>query len=134
MEELIQGQRDPELKSAYAEMLEGCLAHPDQWQWYAAWTISRSDGLFLDDLCFKGRSPDGSVEIGYGLSEGYWGQGYATEAVTAAVEWALCQPGVLRVEAETAPENIASQRVLAKCGFRPTGTSGTEGPRFVREP
>ncbi len=27
----------------------------------------------------------------------------------------------------------ASQRVLAKCGFVPTGTVGEEGPRFVRE-
>lgn len=37
------------------------------------------------------------------------------------------------VEAETAPDNKASQRVLEKCGFVPDGTTGEEGPRFVLE-
>jgi hypothetical protein len=40
--------------------------------------------------------------------------------------------GVLRVEAETEPDNTASQRVLAKCGFVPNGIIGEEGPRYVR--
>jgi len=54
------------------------------------------------------------------------------EAVKAAVDWALMQDGVLRVEAETEPDNTASQRVLAKCGFVPNGIMGEEGPRYVR--
>ena len=37
-----------------------------------------------------------------------------------------------RVEAETEPDNAASQRVLAKCGFVPNGIVGEEGPRYVR--
>lgn len=37
------------------------------------------------------------------------------------------------VEAETAPDNKASQRILEKCGFVPDGTMGEEGPRFVLE-
>ncbi len=45
--------------------------------------------------------------------------------------WALAQPGVTAVEAETAPDNAASIRVLAKLGFQPTGTLGEEGPRFL---
>ena len=39
---------------------------------------------------------------------------------------------VTRVEAETEPDNRASQRVLEKCGFLPSGTFGEEGPRFFR--
>ena len=54
-------------------------------------------------------------------------------AVDTAVEWALRQPGVCRVEAETDPENQKSQRVLEKCGFVPSGTIGEEGPRFYKE-
>jgi ribosomal-protein-alanine N-acetyltransferase len=72
------------------------------------------------------------VEIGYGIFEEYQGQLYATEAVGAAVNWALQQPGVTRVEAETALDNRASQRVLEKCGFLPSGTIGEEGPRFFK--
>ena len=36
-----------------------------------------------------------------------------------------------RVEAETDPENTASQSVLRRCGFVMTGDFGEEGPRFV---
>ena len=72
------------------------------------------------------------VELGYGLRSGCCGQGYMTEAVAAVTSWALAQTGVTRVEAETAPENTASQRVLLRAGYRPTGSTGAEGPRFFR--
>ena len=38
---------------------------------------------------------------------------------------------VLDKWAETDPDNIASQRVLEKAGFAPTGEQGEEGPRFL---
>ncbi|MGX8692202.1 MAG: GNAT family N-acetyltransferase [Clostridia bacterium] len=132
MEAMIAAETDGELKAAYTQMLEGSLRHPEQWVWYAIWTIEREDGVPVGNLCFKGFNPDGSVEIGYGIAEGYRGHGYATEAVTAAVEWALRQSGVARVEAETDPDNRISQRVLEKCGFVPNGLAGEEGPRFVK--
>lgn len=132
MEAFIAAETDAELKKAYTEMLEGCIQHPDQWEWYAMWMIELRDGTHIGDLCFKGLGENGVVEIGYGILEEYQGQGYATEAVGAAVHWALQQPGVKRVEAETEPDNRASRRVLEKCGFLPTGTFGEEGPQFFR--
>ena len=132
MEAYIAAETDAELKKAYAEMLEGCLRHPDQWQWYAMWMIKLRDGTHIGDLCFKGLEANGMAEIGYGILEEYQGRGYATEAVGAAVIWALKQPDVACVEAETEPDNRASQRVLEKCGFLPSGTVGEEGPRFFR--
>ena len=128
----IEAQTDDILKTAYQEMLQGCLDHPDRWEWYAIWMIELKDGTHVGDLSFKGFNADGSVEIGYGIKEKHQGQGYATEAVNAAVMWAFEQPGVTRVEAETEPDNSASQRVLEKCGFVPSGISGEEGPRFIR--
>lgn len=128
----IEAQTDDVLKTAYREMLQGCLDHPDQWEWYSLWTIERKDGIHVGDLSFKGSNADGSVEIGCGIKEEHQGQGYAAEAVDAAVMWALQQPGVTRVEAETKPDNRASQRVLEKCGFVPSGIIGEEGPRFIR--
>ena len=132
MRALIAEQTDEGLKAAYGEMLEGCITHPEQRQWYAVWLIGRKNGGRIGELCFKGLSPDGTAEIGYGLLPEFRGKGYATEAVKAVVEWALGQPGVTAIEAETDAENTASQRVLAKAGFVPTGTRGEEGPRFVR--
>ena len=131
MEAMIASEPDDALKVAYTEMLDGCLRHPDQWDWYAVWIIELMDGTRVGNLCFKGLDADGVAEIGYGISDEYQGQGYATEAVQAVTAWAFRDPRVTAVEAETTAENIASQRVLEKCGFQPTGTSGQEGPRYT---
>ena len=131
MRRFIDEQTDDNLRTAYREMLQGCLDHPEQRIWYAIWMIELRDGTHIGDLSFKGFNADGSVEIGYGISEKHQMRGYATEAVRVAVEWALRQPGVTRVEAETEPDNTSSQRVLKKCGFLPSGVLGEEGPRFV---
>ncbi len=49
------------------------------------------------------------VEIGYGIKEEFEGQSYMTEAVTAIASWASEQIGLKYVEAETDPDNKASQ-------------------------
>lgn len=86
---------------------------------------------YIGDLCFKGPARDSAVEIGYGILPEYEGNGYTTEAVRAMTRWAFDR-SVVFVEAETEPENKASQRILEKCGFVPDG-EGKEGPRFVLE-
>ena len=131
MEQFIEEQNVDVLKAAYTEMLNGCLKHPDQWDWYAIWMIELQDGPHIGELCFKGLAADGIAEIGYGISEAYQNNGYATEAVKAVLEWAFSHPEVAAVEAETDPENAASKRVLEKCGFALNGIIGEEGPRWA---
>ena len=133
MEAFIAAQTVDVLRAAYSEMLSGALTHPDRWEWYAIWMIELKDGTHIGELCFKGLSNDGITEIGYGTAEDYQGCGYATEAVNATVLWALNQFGVECVTAETEIDNIASVRVLEKCGFIRTGTFGEEGPIFSRK-
>lgn len=133
MKALAGNEKDPELRKAYSEMLRGCEAEPESRIWYAAWDMELRDspGTTVGDLCFKGPPENGAVEVGYGLRAGFCGRGYMTEALKALCAWALTQPGVLRVEAETEPGNAASQAVLARAGFVPMGKCGEEGPRFV---
>ena len=131
MEEIIALEPCEELKVAYSEMLEGCLQHIDEWEWYAMWLIELLDGTHIGDLCFKGLDQSGVAEIGYGILEAYQDCGYATEAVKAALAWAFQHPNVTKIEAETDKENKVSQKVLAKNGFLPNGTVGEEGPRFT---
>ena len=130
MQQFIAEQTIPELKAAYQEMLDGCLMHPDQRYWYAIWMIELKDGTHIGELCFKGLSADGIAEIGYGISEEYQNNGYASEAVRAVLEWAFSHPEVIAIEAETKSENAASIRVLEKCGFALNGIIGEEGPRW----
>lgn len=133
MKKLIAEETDGEMRTAYQEMLEGCISHPEQRNWYTVWFMELKDGSGrrIGDLCFKGLGENGVVEIGYGTYTGFEGKGYMTEAVMALVQWASRQPGVLRIEAETGKDNKASQRVLEKSGFVPSGEIGEEGPRFV---
>ena len=124
MKDLIDNTQDAELKQAYSEMLAGCMDHPENRVWYAAWymELKGSGGTVIDH---------GTVEVGYGLRQGRCGHGYMTEAVRAISGWALSQKGITRVEAETAPDNIPSRKVLINSGYIPTGENGAEGPRFV---
>jgi len=58
------------------------------------------------------------AEVGYAIARKYWGQGFATKAVTRALRIASGElEGVKRIQALVQPENVASQRVLHKVGF-----------------
>ena len=131
MDVFIAAQSVDVLKKAYTEMLDGCLANPDQWEWYAIWMIELRDGTHIGELCFKGINGE-ETEIGYGIAEDHQDHGYATEAVTAAVSWALRQNKINCVTAEVDKDNIASIRVLEKAGFEPANRIGKEGPIYRR--
>ena len=62
-----------------------------------------------------------SAEVGFLLNRRYWGQGLATEAARAVVEWALSNPSIHRVWATCDTENLASARVLEKAGLAREG-------------
>ena len=91
-----------------------------------------------------GFAPDGRIVGFFGLSQIYrgafhnayagWsvnvefiGHGYATEAVTAMLDFAFAAPptgiALHRVQANIIPHNAASLRVAQKCGFRFEGTA-----------
>lgn len=129
----VLAEPDEELQQAYREMLQGLLDHPEDAYWYTAWNMLLKDGTSVGDLCFKGPPKNGAVDIGYGVNKEFEGQGYATEATKQLCDWAFTQKGVYFITAETDPENAASQRVLAKCGFKPTDRVGEEGPIFELE-
>ena len=61
------------------------------------------------------------AEIGYGICEAHQGNGYATEAVKAAVAWGfsrLRELGAdLKIVGKVEHENWPSRRVLEKAGF-----------------
>lgn len=64
----------------------------------------------------------GVAELGYTIAPRQQSNGYATEAVAAAVKLAFRRLGAHRVQATCWVENKASARVLSKAGFRKEGT------------
>ena len=133
LEQKIKEDKDPEMRKAYGEMRDLCLKNPEAYLWAIPWEmILKSNQTPIGDLCFKGAPQKGTVELGYGLEKEYEGRGLMTEAVGAMLDWAFTQENVYAVEAETAPDNLASQKILEKHKFTPCG-QGEEGPRFRRE-
>jgi RimJ/RimL family protein N-acetyltransferase len=65
---------------------------------------------------------DGTAAFGYWLGRAYWGRGIATEAAQMLAGHALGSGGFRRLEASVFAENLASARVLEKCGFTNEGT------------
>jgi len=60
---------------------------------------------------------EGERLVGYWLGREFWGQGIATRALTAYLALETTRP----LHARVAKTNVASRRVLEKCGFRVAG-------------
>ncbi|HFK1437054.1 TPA: GNAT family N-acetyltransferase [Bacillus cereus] len=83
--------------------------------WGAWYVLRKEDDSVLGDIGFKGKpNEDQTVEIGYGFTEKYWNQGYATEAVKELIDWAFKTGEVETIIAETLLDNYSSMRVLEK--------------------
>lgn len=57
---------------------------------------------------------DGKPELTYWIAREHWGKGVATEALVQLLRLFTARP----IYAAAARDNLASLRVLAKCGFR----------------
>ena len=63
----------------------------------------------------------GLAEVGYWLRREARGRGAATTAVRLVAGWAFGELGIARLSLQTAPENLASQRVAERAGFTREG-------------
>jgi ribosomal-protein-alanine N-acetyltransferase len=63
-----------------------------------------------------------TAELGYYISEEYWGRGIMTEAVNQICKYVFDNSDIIRIYAEVFARNSASCRVLEKAGFHYEGT------------
>ncbi len=74
-----------------------------------------ADGVLVGRIgCFK---MDGSDAVGYWIGREFWGRGFATRALALLLEDVPIRP----LHARAAKSNVASIRVLERCGFAVTG-------------
>jgi RimJ/RimL family protein N-acetyltransferase len=85
-----------------------------------ALVITRADGELVGG-CGLALLDGPAPEIGYWLGIPYWGQGYATEAVRAVIDYAFTELDHQALQAGARVTNPASRRILEKCGFQWTG-------------
>ena len=82
--------------------------------------VRREDGLVMGTCgVYPGDAPGQPWSFGYNLRRDCWGQGYATEAARAMIDFAFRTFGVREFVAGHAMANPASGRVMAHCGLVP---------------
>jgi ribosomal-protein-alanine N-acetyltransferase len=103
---------------------------------YGIWAVTdRRDGQLIGQCGLNYLTENGEVEVDYALARAYWGQGIATEAAQAALDFgfgrgepdtgssgmggSVTRPGpdILKIIALAAPENLASRRVMEHLGM-----------------
>ncbi|MCP5094505.1 MAG: GNAT family N-acetyltransferase [Chloroflexi bacterium] len=100
------------------KMIDRLLAH---WQekGYGLWAVAhRSTGALLGRCGLQFIQETDEVEIDFILDRQYWGQGFATEAGQASLQFGFNTLKVTSIVGIVHPGNIASQRVLEKVGMQ----------------
>ena len=101
--------------------------HMDRDAFERRWSRLRADETIINRVIVADGEVAGSIgswgepgerEITYWIGRSYWGRGIATDAVHLFLAVDSSRP----LNARVAHDNLASLRVLEKCGFRVTGT------------
>ena len=98
----------------------------------ASWLLVE-EGEVVGLLSITALVAAGEVRIGYGVAETRRNRGVASRAVAEVVDWAIAEPRLTVIHAETAVGNRPSQRVLETAGFTEVGrrTDPEDGPLIV---
>jgi RimJ/RimL family protein N-acetyltransferase len=103
------------------------LRYVGHWAWlgFGYWALEeKASDEFIGELGFGNFKRDitpsleYTPELGWALASRAHGQGYATEAVRAAIAWGDEHFGQTQTACLIHPENLASIRVAEKCGYQ----------------
>ena len=101
--------------------------HMDRDAFERRWSRLRADPTVLNRVIVVAEDVAGTIgswgeagerEVTYWIGRSHWGRGIATDALTAFLAVDRSRP----LHARVACDNIASRRVLEKCGFRVIAT------------
>jgi ribosomal-protein-alanine N-acetyltransferase len=98
---------------------------------FGYWVVRRRESEAQLGFCGLKIMPLGEqriLNLFYRFAPSSWGNGFASEAATAVVQWAAARQPLLPVIARVRPDNIASQRVAARAGL--VRAEHLDGPGF----
>jgi RimJ/RimL family protein N-acetyltransferase len=75
-------------------------------------------------------TPAGAIEVGWRLARAHWGQGYATEAARAWLDWGFATLAPDEIVAFAVPHNRPSQAVMRRLGMRPDPARSFQHPKL----
>jgi ribosomal-protein-alanine N-acetyltransferase len=117
--------RGDEFFVQFTQRLDALLAEQEAGR-CACYVLAGDDGSVLGRFNLYDIR-DGTAVLGYRVAEHVAGRGVATAAVRELCSLAAAQHGLRTLRAATSHDNVASQKVLAKAGFRPAGPADPAG-------
>jgi RimJ/RimL family protein N-acetyltransferase len=112
---VLQEPRPPEARAGLIRLFRGQF---DLGLDYAFGIFDPTEKELIGSTGLHTRIGKNAREIGYWIGIDHIGNGYATEAVSALVKTGFAIEGLSRIEIRCAPENIRSQHVPEKLGFK----------------
>ena len=87
------------------------------------WTITLKDDpkLIGTIVCYHIEKENDKAEIGYELLPSYHGQGIMHEALLKVIDFGFKTLGLKIIEADVRTDNLASIKLLDRCGFAKVG-------------
>ena len=86
---------------------------------YGRWAVYlKNTNEFIGWCGLKYRPERKETDLGYRFLRSTWGKGYATEAATASLKYGFEELQLLSISAMVHIENLASLKVLEKCGMQ----------------
>lgn len=98
---------------------------------YGIWLVFERGNDSLAGFAGFLRSQEGTPTLIYGIHPDHWGCGYATEAASAVLSYALENLALPKVRADVDEPNVASVRVLEKLGMRRIGDAVVNGHPLI---
>lgn len=95
--------------------------HKQEWQAGRAYRFAIDNQGRMIGLVDLDAVTDEEATLGYWIERAAWGQGFASEAAQAVLDFAFGDLELKRVRAGHAADNPASGRILAKLGFQLMG-------------
>lgn len=116
---VYRGEELDHLLSGFLKKLEKEIGDdPENYLFFTEFLIVlKENSHVIGSIDYKYVPRDGVTEVGYGMNPAYTGHGYMTEALTAFLDLGR-KLGIRKVLADTLPDNLPSQNVLKRCGFR----------------
>jgi len=112
------------LEGVFLDIIHGQIKiieeDPKNYMYHSFWVIIRKrDRKIVGSMDFK-NIPNSlkEVEIGYGLGKKHEHNGYMTEAINEFCKAAFLNEKIKTIVADTEKGNIASEKVLERCGFK----------------
>lgn len=95
---------------------------------HGRWAVLlKSSKDFIGWCGLKTRPERNEIDLGYRFIKKAWGNGYATEAAYACIQYGFEKLHLQRIVGRAMPENKGSLKVLEKCGMKYVGEDVVDG-------